>query len=260
MTETIEHDTETMPREGATAARSTCPVCEQPAGAQYHAHNGIDLHQCATCETVYMHPLPSPETIAGFYEDSYDGASTGYFAKVDKKMKRSRGRIKYLSRFVNSGAFLDIGSNGGFMVEAAREHGYQAVGVEIDPVSVDYAREHYPDNEYFTGTIEEYGESGRLFDLAYCSEVIEHVPDVQGFVAATAKLLKPGAVLFITTPDISHWRRPRTLTDWDAYCPPSHCVFFNPASLTRIFEQHGFRVHSRRPALKPGIKLVFERI
>lgn len=120
MAETIEHDTETMPREGATAARSTCPVCEQPAGAQYHAHNGIDLHQCATCETVYMHPLPSPETIAGFYEDSYDGASTGYFAKVDKKMKRSRGRIKYLSRFVNSGAFLDIGSNGGFMVEAAR--------------------------------------------------------------------------------------------------------------------------------------------
>ena len=50
----------------------------------------------------------------------------------------------------------------------------------------------------FTGTVEAYAESGRQFDLAYCSEVIEHVPDVQGFAAATAKLLKPGAVLFLT--------------------------------------------------------------
>ena len=207
-----------------------------------------------------MHPLPSPESIEGFYEDSYDGALTGYFAKVDKKLKRSRGRIKYLSRLVGSGDFLDIGSNGGFMVEAAREHGYKAVGVEIDPVSVEYAREHYPENEYFTGTVEQYAESGRQFDLAYCSEVIEHVPDVQGFAAATAKLLKPGAVLFLTTPDISHWRRPRALTDWDAYCPPSHCVFFTPASLTGLFARHGFLLRTRRLAWKPGVKLVLERV
>lgn len=237
-----------------------CPACGAPLGAPYHAHDGIDLHRCAACETVYMHPLPSPESIEGFYEDSYDGALTGYFAKVDKKLKRSRGRIKYLSRLVGSGDFLDIGSNGGFMVEAAREHGYKAVGVEIDPVSVEYAREHYPENEYFTGTVEQYAESGRQFDLAYCSEVIEHVPDVQGFAAATAKLLKPGAVLFLTTPDISHWRRPRALTDWDAYCPPSHCVFFTPASLTGLFARHGFLLRTRRLAWKPGVKLVLERV
>ena len=260
MAETMQHDAATAQRDDAPAAGSVCPACEAPRGTPYHAHDGIDLHRCAACETVYMHPLPSSETIAGFYENSYDGASTGYFAKVDKKLKRSRGRIKYLSRFVGSGAFLDIGSNGGFMVEAAREQGYRAVGVEIDPVSVEYARAHYPENEYFTGTVEQYAESGRQFDLAYCSEVIEHVPDVQGFAAATAKLLKPGAVLFLTTPDISHWRRPRTLTDWDAYCPPSHCVFFTPASLRGLFERHGFRLRSRRPALKPGIKLVLERV
>lgn len=256
----MQQDAETASRTAAAAAASVCPACGKPDGAHYHSHDGIDLHQCAACETVYMHPLPSAETIAGFYDNSYDGASTGYFAKVDKKMKRSRGRIKYLSRFVPEGAFLDIGSNGGFMVEAAREHGYQATGVEIDSVSVDYAREHYPQNEFFTGTVEEYADSGKQFDLAYCSEVIEHVPDVQGFVAATAKLLRPGAVLFVTTPDISHWRRPRTLTDWDAYCPPSHCVFFTPDSLAGLFDRHGFRVRKRRPAFKPGIKLVLERI
>ena len=58
-----------------------------------------------------------------------------------------------MSRFIPSGTFLDIGSNGGFMVEAAREKGFLATGVEIDSVSVEYAQEHYPENSYFTGNL-----------------------------------------------------------------------------------------------------------
>ena len=239
---------------------AVCPACVGENTGPYHHHDGIDLYQCADCATVFMHPMPSTDSVMAFYEDSYDGATSGYFSKVDKKMKRSRGRIRYLRRFVPSGKFLDIGSNGGFMVEAAREYGFSATRVEIDRVSVDFAREHYPDNEYFVGTIEEFSETSEKFDLAYCSEVIEHVPDIQNFTAAIARVLRPGTVLFLTTPDISHRRRPRTLIEWDAYCPPSHCVYFNPDSLGRLMERHGFRVLKRRIAFKPGIKLVCERL
>jgi len=37
-------------------------------------------------------------------------------------------------------------------------------------------------------------------------------------------------------------------------------VFFTPDSLAGLFDRHGFRVRKRRPAFKPGIKLVLERI
>ena len=97
---------------------------------------------------------------------------------------------------------------------------------------------------------------GAPYDLVYCSEVIEHSPDVNRFVAAIAPLLAPGAALFLTTPDIGHWRRPRDITAWDAFCPPSHCLYFSPANLARLLARHGLRIVRRRPAFKPGIKVL----
>lgn len=173
---------------------------------------------------MFMPPLPTAEEVTGIYDDSDDGASTGYFAKVDKKIRRSRPRTRYLSRFVQGGAFLDIGCNGGFMVEAARERGFDAHGLDIDGVSIAYARRHYPNNAFFHGMIESFAAAPEalVFDFVFCSEGIEHLPDVPGFAGAVAVLLRPGGVFFVTTPNISHWRRPRDLPAWDAFCPPSH--------------------------------------
>ena len=95
-----------------------------------------------------------------------------------------------------------------------------------------------------------------LFDVAYCSEVIEHVPNANRFVAAIAALMAPGGMLFLTTPDISHWRRPRDLAAWDVFVPPVHCLYFSPANLARLLGKHGLRIVHRRPAFKPGIKVL----
>ncbi len=127
----------------------TCPVCDSESCGDFMTHEGIDLYACAGCRTVFMHPLPTAEEVTGIYDDSYDGATAGYFAKVDKKIRRSRRRMRYLSRFVQGGAFLDIGCNGGFMVEAARERGFDAHGLDIDGVSIAYARRHYPKYRFF---------------------------------------------------------------------------------------------------------------
>ncbi len=233
-----------------------CPVCRSAECTDFMTHKGLELFTCGQCATIFMHPLPTAEDIAGLYDDSYDGATSGYFSKPDKKMRRSRGRVKYLKGFVSGGKFLDIGCNGGFMVEAAREAGFEAQGLDLDGVSIAYAREHYPQNTYFHGSVEDFAADATLFDLAYCSEVIEHVPDIHGFVASIAKLVRPGGVLFLTTPDISHWRRPRDLVSWDGFSPPSHCIYFNPRSLGLLMAGHGFEVVKRRIAFKPGMKMV----
>lgn len=216
----------------------------------------MHLRTCHGCGTVHMWPMPTLEDIKALYADAYDGASESYFAKVDKKMKRSRGRIGALKKLTSGRRFLDVGSNGGFMVEAAREAGFDATGVEIDPVSVEYARTHYGANTYFCGPVEDFvPEDGQGFDLIYSSEVIEHVLDPNSFVAAMARLLNPGGVVFITTPDISHWRRPKDIEKWDAFCPPSHCLYFTPASLAGLLQRHGLVVDGKKWAFKPGIKM-----
>ena len=173
-------------------------------------------------------------------------------------MRRSRQRAAKIKRYSPGGRFLDIGSSGGFMVEAAREAGFESFGVELDPAAVEYARSHYPKNTYFTGRIEDFVGTTAGFDAVYCSEVIEHVSDLNSFVAAIAALMKPGGIFYVTTPDISHWRRPKDLDAWDGFDPPSHCMYLTPSSLQRLLSKHGLDVFSKQFAWKPGIK-VFAR-
>lgn len=236
----------------------SCPVCENADHTPYHAFKGMQFVRCASCGLVYLDPMPTPKEIATTY-DGYVG-TTDYFGKADKKMKRARRRARRLKRYAQGNRYLDVGCNGGFMVEAARQFGFEATGMDLDPVSIAYAQEHYPENSYFQGTVEALADreadAGRTFDVIYCSEVIEHVPQSHHFVTALARLLKPGGVVQITTPDITHWRRPRNLETWDAFCPPDHCLFFSPANLAQLLAAHGLRIVRRFHSWKPGIKVI----
>ena len=240
-----------------------CQVCDSTERRLFIVHDGRELFRCAACGLVYLDPMPTAEEIAALYTDAYRGASDGYFRKTGAKMRRSRRRARALARLApDSGSgrprgLLDVGANGGFMVEAARELGFEAVGLDIDPVSVEFARTSFAANRFHLSTVEQFGATEpAVFDAVYCSEVIEHVTDANAFVGAIARLMRPGAVLYLTTPDIGHWRRPGNITAWDGFCPPAHCLYFSPASLGRLLARHGLRTVRRRFAWKPGIKLI----
>jgi len=240
-------------------AATLCPVCGSHRASPWHRHRDMVLCRCSDCALVFLDPPPAPAARTALYTDAYAGASTSYFAKRERKLKRSRARVGLMLRQLGRGAdglaFLDVGANGGFMAEAARQAGFTVTGIEPDPVSVAYARHNFPGIDFVHGFLEQIDLAAAAFDLAYCSEVIEHSGDCNRFVAALARALKPGGLLYLTTPDISHWRRPRDLLRWDAFCPPAHCLYFSPSNLTLLLARHGLTVSRRQFAWKPGIKL-----
>lgn len=234
-----------------------CPVCLDARSEFFIRANEHDLFACGECNTVYVHPLPTSAQTREWYSDTYENATASYFRKPDKMMRRSRHRIRMLRRYVTEGRFLDVGCSGGFIVEAAREAGFGAVGIDLDRPAIDYARKHYPGSDFYCGTIEDFAAtSPQAFDLIYTSEVIEHVPEVRSFCGKLAQLLRPDGILYVTTPDISHWRRPRDVRQWDGFGPPAHLIYFNPKSLTDLLASFGLTILRRRLAFKPGIKLI----
>lgn len=247
------------------ADSTICQICDSREVVSFTQHRGMTLVRCRGCGFVWLHPLPAPAAVSAMYTDAYAGTTEGYFGKVDKKMRRSRGRARALKAMMprrqSRPRLLDVGASGGFLVEAAREAGFDATGVELDPASVAYARQHYPQNRFVLGTIEDFARQNpdTWFDAVYCSEVIEHVTDANSFVAAIASLMPAGAVLYLTTPDIGHWRRPRDLARWDAFDPPAHCLYFDGSTLPRLLTKHGFTDIRRRPAWKPGLKVIARR-
>ena len=242
-----------------------CPVCAAPDARTFLSYEGHELGECRDCGLVFLDPMPAAEALAALYHDAYDGAQAGYFGKVGAKMRRSRRRLRWLARRLERpvGArsrLLDVGANGGFLVEAARELGFEAVGVELDPVSVDYAARHFAGSRFVRGTVEDLAAAGEpTFDAVYCSEVIEHVPDPNGFISGIVALMRPGALLYLTTPDIGHWRRPRDIRRWDGFSPPAHCLYFTVRSLARLLARHPLETVHRRFAWKPGIKILARR-
>jgi 2-polyprenyl-3-methyl-5-hydroxy-6-metoxy-1,4-benzoquinol methylase len=238
-----------------------CPACGETGRSEYARHKEWTLHECGGCGLIYIDPLPDAALLDFMYRDTYTGATESYFGKVGRKMRRSRRRMAALARRVPAGRFLDVGCNGGFMAEAARARGFESWGIDVDPVSIAYAREHYPGCRFERMTLEDFVAARRAqgsdaFELLYCSEVIEHVPAVDRFAAALAAALAPGGHLYITTPDIGHWRRPRDLASWDGFAPPAHCLYFRPRSLAHLLARHGLEIVSRGLAFKPGIKML----
>jgi SAM-dependent methyltransferase len=240
-----------------------CPVCTTKQAELFRRHDAGPLVRCARCGLIWLDPPPAAATLDALYTDAYRGASTGYFTKVEQKLARSAGRVRQICRRLKRRPqglrFLDVGSNGGFMAEAARRAGFEVTGVEPDGASVAYAEAHYPGIRFVHAFIEKAALEPDGFDVVYCSEVIEHSSDCNAFVAAIARAMRPGGLLYLTTPDINHWRRPKDLEKWDGFCPPSHCLFFSPGNLRQLLERHGLTVVHRRLAFKPGIKLLVRK-
>lgn len=98
---------------------------------------------------------------------------------------------------------LDIGCGGGVLCEPLARLGAAVVG--IDPVAdnVAAARDHAGPAglaiDYRCTTAEALAATGEAFDVVLSMEVVEHVADVDAFIAACAGLLKPEGLLFVAT-------------------------------------------------------------
>ena len=98
---------------------------------------------------------------------------------------------------------LDIGCGGGLLCEPMARLGAKVTGIDpaeknIKTASV-HAAEQALDIDYKAMTAEELAENGEKFDIVLNMEVVEHVADVDLFMATAASLVKPGGLMFAAT-------------------------------------------------------------
>ncbi|WP_273720783.1 MULTISPECIES: bifunctional 2-polyprenyl-6-hydroxyphenol methylase/3-demethylubiquinol 3-O-methyltransferase UbiG [unclassified Bartonella] len=98
---------------------------------------------------------------------------------------------------------LDIGCGGGLLCEPMTRLGAMVVGADAAHTNIEVAKNHAAQNglsiDYRITTAEALANDGEQFDIILNMEVVEHVADVNLFIAATAKMLKPQGVMFVST-------------------------------------------------------------
>lgn len=229
---------------GAAAVTSDAPVCTGCGGRDWAPlveQNGHRWWRCRVCALARLIPMPAEgATRAEIAGDAIGrGYIDGYRARLAKKMRRSARRVRRLARLMPGKRLLDVGSNIGCVVEAGRRVGLESVGVEINRTLVDFAREAYPACRFVAAPIEEAPLERAKFDGVYCSEVIEHVPGQDRFMAAVAAAMRPGAVLYLTTPGAHEYVRRGVARPRD-FGAPDHKLYHTRASLTALLARHGF--------------------
>jgi 2-polyprenyl-6-hydroxyphenyl methylase / 3-demethylubiquinone-9 3-methyltransferase len=147
---------------------------------------------------------------------------------------------------------LDIGCGGGILCEPLARLGAAMVGVDPADKNIAVAQAHAAAAglavDYRATTAEALAEAGEKFDIVLAMEVVEHVTDVDLFIAHAAAMVKPGGLLFVATLNrtaksfalaivgaeyILRWL-PRGTHRWDK--------FVTPDELERAIEQGGLRI------------------
>jgi hypothetical protein len=71
-------------------------------------------------------------------------------------------------------------------------------------------------------------------------EVAEHLPDPRRTLTEAFRLLKPGGVLYVTTPNFSSFRALLLREHWEAVIPTGHLYYFTADSLGKLLISIGF--------------------
>ena len=98
---------------------------------------------------------------------------------------------------------LDVGCGGGILSEPLARLGASVTGLDPAPTNVAVARLRAERAglaiDYRQDSVESLVAHGERFDLVLALEVVEHVADVETFVAACCAAVKPGGLLVMAT-------------------------------------------------------------
>jgi 2-polyprenyl-6-hydroxyphenyl methylase/3-demethylubiquinone-9 3-methyltransferase len=98
---------------------------------------------------------------------------------------------------------LDIGCGGGILSEPMARLGAEVVGADPAAANIEAARLHAAEEgiavDYRATTAEALAEASERFDIVLAMEVVEHVADVNLFVALTGAMVRPGGLMIAAT-------------------------------------------------------------
>lgn len=187
----------------------------------------------------------------------------GSFAPLHKfnPVRLASIREQALAHFSRSGklarpfeglTLLDIGSGGGLLAEPMSRLGFAVTGADPAERNVEAARLHAQATglsiDYRCSEAESLAEERLQFDVLLNMEVVEHVADLEAFLATCAQLVRPGGMMVVATINktlkslalakigaeyVLSWV-PRGTHDWSKFVPPSE--------LKRLLERFGLEI------------------
>jgi SAM-dependent methyltransferase len=194
--------------------------------------------KCKTCGLVRSDPIVLSEVLSHLYQQSM-------FTYNDEvvNLKRTYGDcLAKLEKYgIQKKSLLEIGCGNGFFLEEALGQGYKDVlGVEPSEKAV---MEAHPDMR--PNIICDVMRSGLFakaqFDLICMFQVLDHIPDPGNLVEECFNILRTGGLVLCFNHNFESWSA-SIMKESSPIIDIEHTYLFSPMTISRLFEDHGFKV------------------
>ena len=210
---------------------------------------------CEACSLLQIRENVAPDILFGGdypYFSSFSDAWVNHCRDNALELIESRG-------LTGDSRVVELACNDGYMLRHFQEKGVGVLGIDPAPGPAAAAREHGIEvlEEFFTTSLaDKLVADGTKADVVIGNNVLAHVPDLPGFVAGIARLLKSDGVAVIECPYV------RDLIDhceFDTIYHEHHC-YFSVTALSHLFKKHGLSLNNvrRLPTHGGSIRLYIE--
>jgi len=231
-----------------------CPLCGAMERNLLFLRDQWGIVECAACGMVFIGSALAYDVQAR----DHDWADE--HAKEFARRKERQPVMLYLSRVLRplrpdtngrmlsqtlrcsrGGKLVDFGcGDGGFLALAAKH--FEVTGIELSPRGVELTRQRVPGGKILEGPVTEVAERelpANAFDVVTQFGYIEHEWYPLAGMRAAQRVLKPGGVTVMKTPNYASWNRHIRGVDWCGYHIPGHCNYFTPRTLRMLLRKAG---------------------
>jgi SAM-dependent methyltransferase len=241
--------------DAAATVMRPCPLCGGAERSELFQSGRWEIVQCADCCMVFL------GTGLEYSVQAQDHDWVDEWEKEVAQRKQKQPVWLFLShlmqplrpnthdrllsqtlRWKREGKLLDFGcGDASFLVRAAKY--FDVMGIELSPRSVAISRERVAPDKILEGPVTEIA-NGALpagaFDVVTQFGYIEHEWQPLAGLQAAHRVLKPGGVTVIKTPNYASWNRHVRGMNWCGYHIPAHCNYFTPETLAALLRNAGF--------------------
>lgn len=258
-----------------------CVVLRQKDLLHHATDEEFTVVRCARCSLLYLNPRPTMAEMGRYYPAQYFTPPPPKMrSALERSAKRFSRLVKQwimedfygypgggprrpwhvirrlllwpeqfrrvfrgrdLVPWVGHGRLLDVGCGPGGNLATLQDLGWDAYGIELSEAAVEQARARVGDRIHM-GTLDDAPFAPESFDVVMLSHSLEHLYGPAAAIARVRHLLKPNGLLIIAVPNAASLEAKLFGQWWVPWDPPRHLYHFEPATLTRLLEQAGFRV------------------
>ena len=220
-----------------------CPTCGSRDACHELEKDHMQLVRCTACDLVYVSPIFDEAHYKNVYasRDYQDIVRDLGIKSHDYRVERfGRERVTLMAAnltTVETPRYLDVGCSTGFVVEAARDTGWDAVGIDLNPSAIEFGRTRGLNLR--SVALDDAGFEPASFHAVSLFDVLEHLPDPVRTLRACTRLLKRDGILFLYVPNYDSASRLLMGKDAHFIWPTHHLNYYTPATIRDVMTREG---------------------